>query len=126
MTINKTSEEARSLTYVEFPSKYVWNPNVRIWNEAEQKWIITKQWTKRKRGNCVGRISYVHPIAGERYYLRLLLNSSRGPTCFEDIRTVNEILHPTFKAACYTLGLLNDDKEWLDAIREADQWATPR
>lgn len=33
-------------------------------------------------------------------------------------------MHPTFKSACYALGLLDGDKEWNDAIKEAEQWAT--
>jgi hypothetical protein len=37
MEINKMCEEARQLTYAEFPSKWVWN----------KKQI---KWTKRKRG----------------------------------------------------------------------------
>lgn len=73
----------------------------------------------------MGRIVYVHPTADERNYLRLLLNSARGPTCYEDIRTVNGATYPTFKQACYSLGLLNHDKEWNDAIKEAQQRATP-
>ncbi|GKE24753.1 hypothetical protein Tco_1436265 [Tanacetum coccineum] len=30
---------------------------------------------------------------------------------------------PTFKAACFAYGLLNDDKEWAHAIKEAAFWA---
>lgn len=55
---------------------------------------------------------YVHPSAGERYYLRMLLNVVKGATSFEDIRTVNGVLHPTFRSACTALGLLGDAKEW--------------
>ncbi|VFQ89048.1 unnamed protein product [Cuscuta campestris] len=121
---NSHDAEARALTYVEFPSKFVWNQRVRVWSGEHQQLKYVKQWTKRKQGNCLGRIAYVHPTAGERYYLRLLLNSTRGPTSYEDIRTINNVLHPTFKAACYALGLLSDDKEWIEAIQEANEWAT--
>jgi len=34
-----------------------------------------------------------------------------GATCFEDICTIHGVLHPTFKSAFMTLGLLNDDGE---------------
>lgn len=30
-----------------------------------------------------------------------------------------------YKEACYVLGLLNNDKEWRDALQEASQWAMP-
>uniref|UniRef100_A0A7N2RE67 ATP-dependent DNA helicase n=2 Tax=Quercus lobata TaxID=97700 RepID=A0A7N2RE67_QUELO len=54
----------------------------------------------------------------------MLLNIVRGPQNFEQIRTIDNVMHPTFKSACYALGLLDGDKEWKDAIKEAEQWAT--
>lgn len=97
--LNKHDNESRSLTYAQIPSHFVWHSTERC-------------WAKRKRGNRIGRIMYVHPSAGERYYLRMLLNVVKGATSFEDIRTVNGVLHPTFRSACTALGLLGDDKEW--------------
>ncbi|XP_074297506.1 uncharacterized protein LOC141628239 [Silene latifolia] len=74
MRVNEESPEARELSYAEFPTKYVWDDG----------------WKRRKQGRCIGRISYVHPTAGERYYLRLLLNIVKGPKSYEEIRTVNQ------------------------------------
>ncbi|XP_071714220.1 uncharacterized protein [Rutidosis leptorrhynchoides] len=67
---------------------------------------------------------FVPPKSGECYYLRILLNKVRGPTCYEDIRTVNGIVYDTFKEACYAMGLLNDDKEYIASIRETHEWAS--
>lgn len=53
-----------------------------------------------------------------------MLNKERDPTSFEDIRTVNGKVYPTFKDACYELGILDDDKEDIDAIIDASQWAS--
>lgn len=33
-------------------------------------------------------------------------------------------MYPTFRAACYALGLLDDDQEYIDGIQEASRWAT--
>ncbi|XP_074352330.1 uncharacterized protein LOC141691493 [Apium graveolens] len=41
-----------------------------------------------------------------------------------DCRTVNGVTYTTFKAACYALGLLDDDREWVDCLSEAAVWAT--
>ena len=35
------------------------------------------------------------------------------------MRTVNNVLHDTFKAACVARGLLEDDEEWIQCLREA-------
>ena len=100
-------EEARQLTYAEFPLKRVWNKT------------LTK-WTKREKGRrSVGRIYYAHPASGEKYYMRMLLNVVQGCTSFEDIRTVNGVVHTSYKAACEALGFLDDDKEWLECTNEA-------
>lgn len=108
---NKKFPEARELTYDEFPTKFVWKSDTRTWEQ-------------RKRGFAVGRIFYVPPGSGEMYYLRCLLSIVRGPTCFEDIRTVNGVVYDTFKDACQAYGLLSDDKEYIHAITEASFWAS--
>ncbi|XP_042753167.2 uncharacterized protein LOC111906337 [Lactuca sativa] len=106
MKCNEISKEARKLTYVEFPTKFVWHRKDLIWKP-------------RKVGYAVGRIHSVSPKLGEAYFLRILLNKVKGPKSFEEIRTVNGELCSSFKDACYTLGLLDDDKEFIDAIKEA-------
>lgn len=109
MNTNKIYPKARNLTYAQFPMEYVWD----------------KGWQKRKKGRTIGRITYVHRTSGDKYYLRLLLNIVKGPTSFEEIRTANGCLYPSYKEACYVLGLLSNDKEWHDAIKETSQWVMP-
>jgi hypothetical protein len=108
---NKKYEEARQLTYVEFPQKWCW---------IEDK----KEWKKRKCGFKIGRIYYVNPTEGERFYLRMLLMVVKGATNYEDIRTYNGIVYQTFKEACAARGLLSNDKEWYNTFEEAANWAT--
>ncbi|XP_071739627.1 uncharacterized protein [Rutidosis leptorrhynchoides] len=109
--LNKRDARARTLTYAKLPKEYVWNQDA-------------KMWTPKKLGTCIGRIVYSNPASGERYYLRMLLNIVKGPRTFEEIRTVDGTLHPTFKDACFAYGLVNDDREWTEAISEARIWAT--
>ncbi|XP_074377792.1 uncharacterized protein LOC141719320 [Apium graveolens] len=108
---NRKHEDARSLTYAKFPQHWVWNSKCKL-------------WTKQKKGNAVGRIYFAHPSSGERFYMRMLLNFIKGSTSFECIRTINGVTYPTFNAACYALGLLDDDREWIDCLSEAAVWAT--
>lgn len=108
---NKKYPEARQMKYVDFPQKFVYKSD-------------RYTWEPRKQGFSIGRIMNVPPRNGEDYYLRLLLNIQKGCTCYEDIRTVNDVVYPTFKDACYILGLLEDDKEYIDATNEANQRAS--
>ncbi|XP_028085778.1 uncharacterized protein LOC114286752 [Camellia sinensis] len=108
---NRTHQSAKELTYVEFPTKWVWK-------------IDKKEWDVRKSHKCIGRLPYAHPTSGERYYLRMLLNKVRGAESFEHIRIVNGVVHITFKSACIALGLLDDDNEWHEALAEASNWAS--
>ncbi|KAI3725940.1 hypothetical protein L1987_65736 [Smallanthus sonchifolius] len=103
---NEFDDVARKLSYVEFPTKFVWKIDERC-------------WARRKQGFSIGRIHSVSPSLGEAYFLRILLNKVKGPTSFEDIKTVNGVVFPTFRDACYALGLLDDDTEYVEAIKEA-------
>lgn len=48
----------------------------------------SKMWNKQKHSKLIGRLLFVAPTEGERYYLRLLLASVVGPRCFLDLLTV--------------------------------------
>ncbi|XP_070003326.1 uncharacterized protein [Nicotiana sylvestris] len=107
---NKTLPEARELTYAEFTLKFVWMKQF-------------KSWEKRKTSVFfIGRIFFVPPGTGELYYLRLLLNVIKGPKSYDDLKRINNHNHLTFRDACYALGFLDDDKEYVDAIKEAINW----
>ncbi|XP_019188283.1 PREDICTED: uncharacterized protein LOC109182587 [Ipomoea nil] len=108
---NKTYPNARELTYVEMPTRFVWKKDLR-------------KWQPRKKGFSIGRIFYVPPATGEIFYLRCLLNKVRGPKSYEDIRTVNGVQYDSFRDACYARGLVDDDNEYVDAIDEASSWAS--
>lgn len=53
-----------------------------------------------------------------------MLNIVKGPRSYEEIRTIKGIVYKTYKEACYALGLLDDDKEYIEAINEASFWGT--
>jgi hypothetical protein len=64
-------------------------------------------------------MSFVHPSSGERFYLCTLLTIIEGAKSWEDLRTFEGYLYPTYKAACLARGLLEDDGEWNQALEEA-------
>ncbi|XP_072084378.1 uncharacterized protein [Arachis hypogaea] len=106
---NEAHNDAKNLTYSEFPTKFVWNGEHHM-------------WTHRKQGYAIGRISHIPPMNKEDYYLRLLLNIQKGCTSFSDLRTVDGVVYDSFKDACYALGLLQDDRKFIDVISEAGTW----
>ncbi|CAH1417671.1 unnamed protein product [Lactuca virosa] len=110
MECNNYDEKARKLSYVEFPSQYVWNKSDKVW---------TRRKTKTK---SLGRINHVSPKFGDVYYLCLLLNKVKGPTCYEDIGIVNGTVYESYKDACYALGLSDDDREYISSIHETHHW----
>ena len=62
---NKHDPDARDVLYADFPTKYVWNKKQGV-------------WSKRKRGNTIGRMYSAHPIEGERYALSCNLPQIHG------------------------------------------------
>jgi hypothetical protein len=97
--------------YPETPVHYVWSKN---------KWHKRKIYTK-----IIGRMYNVSPADSERYHLRLLLLHVVGATSFEDLRTYESVIYPTFKAAAIARGLILDDAEWQRALQEASSFQMP-
>ncbi|XP_057747327.1 uncharacterized protein LOC130966529 [Arachis stenosperma] len=104
---NTEYEAARQLTYNNFSTEFVWKHSLRIWEP-------------RKTNTAIGRLFFVLPSAGELYYLRMLLNIVKGPRSYEELRSFNGVVYPTFRDACYAHGLLDDDQEYIDTIEEAN------
>lgn len=91
-TLNRTDVEARRYLYREMPEHYRWISKEKI-------------WTKRVGlQRVIGRIYTVSPSEGEKFYLRILLNHVKGPRSFEDLRTVDDVMCPTFKQAAERRG----------------------
>ena len=105
---NQTHVEAHNHTYQEFPEYFVYKQNQKAWSPRQQRFAI-------------GRMFFVHPSGGERFYLRLLLTVVKGAKEWKDIRTFNGIEYPTYKAACTARGMLEDDGEWNQCLTEAGE-----
>ena len=112
---NKSDVNSRSLLYSEFPKHFTWEATKKIWKPRI-----------RVESDSIGRIDFVQPGEGERYFLRILLNIIKAATSFEDLRTVNNVLYPTFKEACLKLGLLEDDNEWIACLNQAVESQMPK
>jgi hypothetical protein len=104
--------DCRELLYQEFPTRMTWNR-------------CAHRWTLRKsRFSTIGRIYFVSPIAGKRFFLRVLLTAVQGTTSLDNLKTVNGVQYPNFKSACVAHGLLESDEEWNRTLQEAAVWQT--
>ncbi|XP_048591443.1 uncharacterized protein LOC125576114 [Brassica napus] len=112
MVLCRRSAFARTLTYVQIPEYFVWNNSAKV-------------WTERKKGKSIGRVVAVHPSAGDRYYLRVLINKIKGPRSYDELRTYNDVKYPDFKSVCHARGLLDNDVEWLESMSEGARTASP-
>ena len=102
---NQTYPSARDLLYVDFPTKFRWDSKRR-------------QWLPRKKDTVFGRLVYIPPNGGEKFYARLVLSVAKNLQCFEDLRRFNGTLYPSIREACLARGLLHDDGEWKRCLEE--------
>ncbi|EZA50914.1 hypothetical protein X777_10741 [Ooceraea biroi] len=118
--LNSRDEKATEYLYIEILRYYTFKKE-KINNRTVLRWN-----NRKYHYNCIGRMYSVSPTQTELYHLRLLLLTVKGETSFENLRTVNGEICPSFSAACLALGLIDDDDEWKRAINEAVGWMMPR
>ena len=101
---NQSFHSAKEITYTNFPDKFVCDKSER-------------KWKPRVKG---------HPVEGERFYLRMLLNHVTGCTSFQCIRTLADgTVCESYKEAARSLGLLEDDKELDECLTDETASAMP-
>ena len=108
---NEAHEDGRQYLYPDFPAHFVWKTK-------------TKTWVPRQKGFAIGRMFHISPVAGGKYYLRLLLTAVRGPQSFEELYCFEGVRHPSYHAACVARGLAENDQEWVQCFDEAITFAT--
>ena len=98
--------------YVDMPKLYRYDKSKKIW--------IRRQ--ARSEDVVIGRVHSVNPLAGEAFYLRMLLHDDhcRGKISFNDMKTLQSgYTCETYQEVCRELGLLRDDQEWQRVLSEA-------
>jgi ATP-dependent DNA helicase PIF1 len=110
---NRHHEEARRILYRDFPEHFTWHTDGKFWQ-------------KRKNSIFqVGRVISAHPAEGECYFLRVLLNNVAGATSYEDLRTVDGVLLPSFREAAERRGLIEEDNTLDECLNEATLFQMP-
>ncbi|KAI7962555.1 hypothetical protein MJO28_000649 [Puccinia striiformis f. sp. tritici] len=107
---------ARSLLYHDIPTYFWWDTKTKRWLKPTLKKI---RYTRKSKSTAVGRVFSVHFLAGEKFYIRVLLMHSKGPTGFKHLRTTAGVRVKTFKESCTVRGLLVDDVLYQTILTEA-------
>ena len=105
-------EEGQKPMYVDMPKLY-------RYDKTKKQWVRRQA---RSEDTTIGRVHSVNPLAGEPFYLRILLHNDhcRGKASFEDLRTLDSgRVCETYQEVCRELGLLRDDLEWHHVLEEA-------
>ena len=73
-------DDRQQPTYIDMPKLY-------RYDKSKKQWIRRHA---RSEDTVIGRVHSVHPLAGENFYLRILLHNDhcRGKIGFEDLRTL--------------------------------------
>eukprot|EP00808_Paulinella_micropora_P018172 g13822.t1 len=99
------------LTYVQFPHYYYWVTGHKEWRRRASSLAGER--------NIASRLGHVRSNRFELYCIRTLLHIVQGATCFEDVRSFQSRIYPTFGEAALTRGLLQSDREWNICLAEA-------
>jgi hypothetical protein len=120
--LNVEDDFSRSLMYHEVPEHYTWcNSQWQRRVHRKVSWrlrMISCVPLTRQQKQSVGRLYGVSHHNSELFALRMLLSVVKGPTCFEDVATVDGTIHETFRGACYARGLMSDDNALVAAMQE--------
>ena len=116
--LNQNDPAAREFLYHQIPEHYVYK---KVEEMVNGKKVNIDKWKPRKQGGhkVIGRMYTVGIKDGEKYYLRLLLLHVKGATSFESLRTIDDIVCPTFQEACKRRGLLETDDVWRETLEDA-------
>ena len=85
------------------------------------------RWEKRKsQFNVIGRMHGVNSTQIELFHLRLLLLRVKGAANYNDLKTVNGIQNETISDACLALGIIENDEEWRNSMKDGEFWMMPK
>ncbi|GFR05227.1 uncharacterized protein LOC104236095 [Trichonephila clavata] len=124
-TLCRNDTIARTLLYSEVPTYFTWNISTRNFQLRKQDRAV-QEHLNLYTTDALGRLYTVHPNNAECFYLRLLLINFRGPTSFQELKTVNGYVCATFREACQKLNLLENDAHWDISLADASNTAQPQ
>jgi hypothetical protein len=108
------------LFYTDVSRYYVWQARKREWTKR------MKLETDSALCYRLNRMDQIGIKEGERFYVIILLQHVSNPVSFEDLKTVEGIVQPTFQRACVARSLLSNDTVWIQTMQEATRAQHPK
>ncbi|KAL3010537.1 hypothetical protein AAZX31_07G147700 [Glycine max] len=69
-----------------------------------------------KKTRIYGLLMWVPASTGELFFMRMILSIAKGPTSYDEIIKIDGVQYPTFRAACFALGFLGNDQEFIGQL----------
>lgn len=113
--LNVTDEQVRQYLYQDIPLHNTWVSGACTWRRRQRAMATV----------TLCRMYAVNPLDRDRFILRLLLLHKMGPQSFQDMKTVDGIMHNTYAGAVVALGLLENDRALMDSMAESALIDTP-
>ena len=125
-------KEAAGLTYLDLAGHYTWNNKEKCYVKRKQNLRRSEKQKEEDeeefvegmptpKSNIVSRIPTI-PLnihTKEKFFLRMLLHTVKGPKSYDDLKTVDGVVCETFQKACILLGLFEDDSQIEATFQEA-------
>ncbi|GFT01989.1 ATP-dependent DNA helicase [Trichonephila clavipes] len=123
-TLRQNDAFAKTLLYSEVPTYYMWNASRKLFERRKRGQQVIGQPGIFKEKTII-RLYTAHPNQDECFFLRMLLVNVPDVS-FKQLRTVNGVTHSTFRSACHTLNLLENDLHWDVCINDVCNMSHPK
>lgn len=115
----QNDEFAKTLLYPQLQQYYTFNKATKEFLRRKKQGQPVGGFIGVFKAAALGRAYTIHPNNTKCYYMGMLLPVVLGPTSFNYLKTVKDVLYNTFQIACQRRGLLEDDNHWHQTLRDA-------
>ena len=116
-TAMQRNVDKRHITYPEVFKHFSFDCRNKTFKLRKKR--LSRGHDDEQLADTIGRIPVLAftPHNAELYFMRMLLYRVPGPTCYNDLRFVDGLLHDTYMAACIARGICENDNE-VDMVME--------
>ncbi|XP_058774354.1 uncharacterized protein LOC131648630 [Vicia villosa] len=80
--------------------------------------MFTSWFEANKKYDEARQLTYINFVS------KMMLTHVKGPKSYDEIKTVNNVKYDTISDACFAMGFIGDDREFISAITKAFHWGS--